>query len=85
MKKHVASRANARSALSLKTSRPGPIESSLLQVLPAGLEQVRLDVPGVLRAAGLWKSLSKGQRTSLRSLAPALVTVDPSKRDGETP
>jgi hypothetical protein len=85
MKKTIASRPNARSALSLKTSRSGLIESSLLQVLPAGLEQVRLDVPGVLRAAGLWKSLPKGQRTSLRRMAPALVTVDRSNPDGETP
>ncbi|MFW2231619.1 hypothetical protein [Rhizobium sp. CRRU65] len=85
MKKHIASRANGRSALSLKTSRPGLIESSLLQVLPDGLEQVRWDMPRALRAAGLWKSLPKGQRTNIRSLAPALVTVDLSKPEGETP
>ncbi|MFS8144326.1 hypothetical protein [Rhizobium sp. BR 249] len=61
--------------ISMRTRKPDVMDKSLLQVLPAELEEIALDLPRLLKMTGAWEALPKKQRRHLRALAPRLVTV----------
>ncbi|NKN12271.1 hypothetical protein [Rhizobium laguerreae] len=61
--------------ISLRTRKPDLVEKSLLQPLPSELEETTFDLARLLKNAGVWRALPKGQRRHLRRLRPRVVSV----------
>ncbi len=61
--------------IALRTRKRGAIEESLLQPLPAELEEITFELELLLKAAGIWGTLPNRHRRRLKRLAPVLVTV----------
>lgn len=60
---------------SMRTQKPDVMDETLLQVLPAELDEFDLDLVRILKWAGVWKALPKRPRRHLKRLAPHHVIV----------
>jgi hypothetical protein len=61
--------------IALRARKRGPIDKSLLQPLPAELEEITFDLDLLLKATGISGALSDRHRRHLKRLAPSLVTI----------
>lgn len=63
------------SIVAVKNRKRNYTDTALLQTLPSELKEVELDIAFLLRATGLWATLSRAQRSRAKRLAPRLVAV----------
>lgn len=60
---------------SMRTRKPDVMDKSLLQVLPAELDEFDLDLIRLLKWTGVWEALPKRRHRHLKRLAPRHVTA----------